>query len=140
MPRLLKVTAQLAIDEDEIEESFVRSPGPGGQNVNKVASAVQLRYPVGDTPSLPDDIRARLRKIAGKRIGADGWLTISASRYRSQARNREDARERLLDMIRAAAQPPKPRRKTKPSAAAKERRLQEKRGRSRLKRSRAGLD
>src|SRR5689334_17083333 len=140
MSRLLNVTAQLAIDEDEIEESFVRSPGPGGQNVNKVASAVQLRYPVAHTASLSDDIRNRLRRIAGRRIGADGWLTISASRYRSQARNREDARERLVEMIRAAAQPPKPRRKTRPSSAAKERRLQDKRGRSRLKRSRAGLD
>jgi ribosome-associated protein len=140
MPKLLNVTAQLAIDEDEIEESFVRSPGPGGQNVNKVASAVQLRYPVEHTASLPDDIRNRLRKIAGKRIGTDGWLTISASRYRSQVRNREDARERLVEMIRAAAQPPKPRRKTRPSAAAKERRLKDKRGRAQIKRSRAGLD
>ena len=137
MPPHVFVTPQISIDEDEMEEAFVRSPGPGGQNVNKVATAVQLRFPLIHTASLPEDVRSRLRTLAGRRVGSDGWLTISAKRYRSQVRNREDARARLLELIRAAAEPPKPRRKTRPTAASKERRLQEKRGRSQLKQARS---
>jgi ribosome-associated protein len=137
MPPHVFVTPQISIDEDEMEEAFVRSPGPGGQNVNKVATAVQLRFPLAETASLPEDVRSRLRILAGRRVGSDGWLTISANRYRSQVRNREDARARLLELIRAAAEPPKPRRKTRPTAASKERRLQEKRGRSQLKQARS---
>ena len=139
MTRFIAVTPHISIDEAELEETFVRSPGPGGQNVNKVASAVQLRFALEHTASLPEDVRQRLRALAGKRVGADGWLTISASRYRSQARNREDARSRLLELIRAAARPPKPRRATRPSKASKERRLKEKRDRSTVKQARARL-
>jgi ribosome-associated protein len=139
MTRFISVTPHIAIDEAELEETFVRSPGPGGQNVNKVATAVQLRFPLDHTASLPEHVRQRLRALAGKRVGADGWLTISASRYRSQARNREDARSRLLELIRAAAQPPKPRRATRPSKASKERRLKEKRDRSTVKQARSRL-
>ena len=136
MSRFIFVTPQISLDESELEEAFVRSPGPGGQNVNKVATAVQLRFPVAHTASLPEDVRQRLRALAGKRVGADGWLVISASRYRSQVRNREDARERLVELIRAAAQPPKPRKPTRPSKASKERRLQAKRERAQVKQSR----
>ena len=139
MTRFISVTPHISIDEAELEETFVRSPGPGGQNVNKVATAVQLRFPLEHTASLPEDVRQRLRALAGKRAGADGWLTISASRYRSQARNREDARNRLLELIRAAAQPLKPRRATRPSKASKERRLKEKRDRSAVKQARSRL-
>jgi len=139
MTRFISVTPHISIDEAELEETFVRAPGPGGQNVNKVATAVQLRFPLEHTASLPDDVRLRLRALAGRRVGADGWLTISASRYRSQARNREDARGRLLDLIGAAARPPKPRRATRPSKASKERRLKEKRDRSTVKQARSRL-
>jgi ribosome-associated protein len=131
------VTPSIAIDESELQEVFVRSPGPGGQNVNKVATAVQLRFPVDSTTSLPDDVRRRLRGLAGRRITSDGWLVIEANRFRSQARNREDARARLIELIRAAARPPKPRKPTRPSAASKERRLQQKKERSLIKHARS---
>ena len=137
MTRFIFVTPQISIDEAELEEAFVRSPGPGGQNVNKVATAVQLRFPLEHTASLPEDVRSRARSLAGKRLASDGWLLISASRYRSQARNREDARQRLLELIRAAAQPPKPRRATRPSKASKERRLKDKRDRAGVKQARS---
>ena len=130
------VTPTLLLDEAELEEVFVRAPGPGGQNVNKVATAVQLRFPLERTTTLPDDVRRRLRGLAGRRVSSDGWLIIEANRFRSQARNREDARNRLIELIRKAAHPPKPRKPTRPSAGAKERRLSDKRARGQVKRER----
>ncbi len=133
----IPVTAAIWLDEAELEEVFVRSPGPGGQNVNKVSTAVQLRFPLDGTKTLPPDVRRRLRVLAGRRVTADGWLVIEASRFRSQARNRADARARLVGLIRQAAKPPKPRKPTRPSAASKERRLKAKRTRARTKQARS---
>jgi ribosome-associated protein len=133
----IPVTSAVWLDEAELEEVFVRSPGPGGQNVNKVSTAVQLRFPLDGTKTLPADVRRRLRVLAGRRVTADGWLVIEASRFRSQARNRADARARLVELVRKAARPPKPRRPTRPSAASKERRLKAKRTRARTKQARS---
>ncbi len=130
---MIAITADLALDEREIVETFIRASGPGGQNVNKVASAVQLRFDVGASPSLPEPLKPRLARLAGKRMTLDGVIVITAQRFRSQERNREDARERLAALIRRAAEPPKPRRKTRPSAAQRERRLEAKAKRSRTK-------
>ena len=140
MARGVRVTPRVWLEESELQEMFVRAPGPGGQNVNKVASAVQLRFDVAASPSLPEDVRERLRRLAGRRLTAAGVLVIEAHRYRTQLRNREDARERLFALIRHAAVPPKPRKATKPSAATRERRLREKRLRAQLKRARAARD
>jgi ribosome-associated protein len=131
------VTPTLALDERDLQEAFVRSPGPGGQNVNKVSTAVQLRFALEGSAPLPAEVRRRLRALAGRRVTADGWLVIEANRFRSQARNREDARARLVELVRKAAHPPKLRRPTRPSAASKERRLQDKRARARTKLARA---
>lgn len=133
----LDVNEQIRIDDAELVESFVRSSGPGGQNVNKVASAVELRFDVANSPSLPDAVRERLLARADRRLTGDGVLVISASRFRDQGRNREDARERLAEIIRAATFVPKKRIKTKPSRASQERRLQEKKSRSQHKRTRS---
>ena len=133
----MRITASIRLDEAELEEVFVRSSGPGGQNVNKVSTAVQLRFPLERTRALPDDVRRRLRILAGRRATADGWLVIEASRFRSQARNRDDARARLVELIRKAAHPPKPRKPTRPSVASKERRLKAKRTRARTKQARS---
>ena len=138
MGRELHVAGDIALDPAEIDEDFVRASGPGGQNVNKVSSAVQLRFDVRRSRSLPEGVRLRLEALAGGRLNADGVLVITASRFRSQARNREDARERLLSLIRKAVTPPNPRRATKPTRAARERRADDKRRRGALKALRRG--
>ena len=134
---MIRVTDEIAIDDDEISEAFVRASGPGGQNVNKLATAVQLRFDVRRSPSLPPDVRARLVRLAGSRLTQDGVLLIMAQRYRTQERNREDARERLFELIRQAAIRPKPRRPTRPTAASRERRIEGKKRRAGVKRMRA---
>jgi ribosome-associated protein len=133
---MIAINDHLALDEREISETFIRASGPGGQNVNKVASAAQLRFDVGGSPSLPEPVKARLARLAGKRLTQDGIIVITAQRFRSQERNREDARERLVALIRRAAEPPRPRRKTRPSSAQRERRLAAKARRSVVKRRR----
>jgi ribosome-associated protein len=132
----IPVTQTISLGEEELVESFVLASGPGGQNVNKVSSAVQLRFDVARSPSLSDDVRARVRALAGQRLTKEGVLVITARAHRSQERNRTDARERLFDLIRHAAIPPKPRRATRPSKTVKRRRLEEKKFRSELKRTR----
>ena len=127
----------LALDERDVEESFIRASGPGGQNVNKVASAVQLRFDLRQSRSLPEPVRVRLARLAGRRLSQDGVLVITAQRFRSQERNRQDAFDRLVALIRRAAEPPRPRRPTRPSAASRERRLAGKARRARLKAQRA---
>jgi ribosome-associated protein len=130
---MIRVTAHIAIDEREIEESFVRASGPGGQNVNKLSTAVQLRFDARHSPSLEDDVRARLEQLAGSRLTSDGVLVITAQRHRTQARNRSDALDRLIDLIRRAAIPPVPRRPTRPTKASRERRIEGKKRRGRIK-------
>ena len=137
-PPMISVTDHIAIDESEISESFIRGSGPGGQNVNKVATAVQLRFGVRNSPSLPEGVKARLERLAGKRLTGEGVIVITAQRHRTQERNREDALARLLDLIRRATERPKARRPTRPTLASKQRRLQAKAKRSDLKRSRVG--
>ena len=130
----------IAIPDDELVERFVRSAGPGGQNVNKVATAVELRFDVAGSPSLPEPVRARLLAKRDRRVTGDGVLVLGAQRFRTQERNREDARERLARFIEAGLHAPKPRVATKPSRASKERRLEAKRGRSTIKRGRTQRD
>ena len=130
---MIRITDRISIDERELDERFVRASGPGGQNVNKLSSAVQLRFDVRGSPSLPPDVRMRLERLAGQRLTREGVLVIMAQRHRTQERNRADARERLIELVRRASVAPTPRRPTKPSRGAKERRLATKKNRSGIK-------
>ena len=134
---MITVTPAISIDESEISERFVRASGPGGQNVNKVASAVQLRFDARHSPSLPEDVRERLMRLAGRRLTQEGVLVIAAQRHRTQEANRRDALARLVDLVRRAAEPPVPRKPTRPTKASRRRRLEAKSRRAALKRSRS---
>ncbi|WP_279482755.1 alternative ribosome rescue aminoacyl-tRNA hydrolase ArfB [Aureimonas sp. SK2] len=137
----LPVTARITIPDDELSESFIRAAGPGGQNVNKVATAVQLRFEAAGSSVLSDEVKARLMRLAGQRATKAGQILIEASRFRTQERNREDARERLVALVREAlVPPPPPRKKTKPTRGSVERRLEAKKGRSTVKRMRGRVD
>jgi ribosome-associated protein len=135
---MIRITDSIRLDEREIEENFIRSTGPGGQNVNKLSTAVQLRFDVRRSPALLPAVRARLERLAGRRLTTEGVLIIVAQRHRAQERNREEAREKLVDLIRRAAEPPKPRHATKPTLGSKRRRLENKTRRAHLKRLRGG--
>ncbi len=139
---MIPIDESIAIDEDELRFSFVRAGGPGGQHVNKVATAVQLRFDVAASPSLPEAVRQRLTTLGGRRVNSEGVLIIEARRFRSQDRNRQDAVERLVALIRKATEEPKVRRKTRPSAGAKRRRLEDKtqRAQTKLRRSKVSRD
>jgi len=133
---MIQITPSLSIDEREFTESFIRSSGPGGQNVNKLSTAVELRFDAARSPSLNPNLLARLRRLAGRRMNDDGVLIIKAQSFRKQERNRAEALARLVDLIRRAAVPPKPRHATKPTLASKQRRLNAKTRRSNIKRLR----
>jgi ribosome-associated protein len=135
---MIQITRSIAIDEDELDESFVRSAGPGGQNVNKLSTAVQLRFDVRNSPSLPEAVRSRLERLAGRRLTRDGVIVILAQRFRTQERNREDARERLIALIREATVIQAPRVATRTPFSEKRKRRDEKARRSKTKSLRTG--
>jgi ribosome-associated protein len=130
---MIRITDRISLDEDEIEERFVRASGPGGQNVNKLSSAVQLRFDVRHSPSLTEEVRLRVERMAGRRLTRDGVLVIIAQRHRTQERNRQDARERLIELIVRASVAPTPRRPTRPTRGSRERRLAAKKNRATIK-------
>jgi ribosome-associated protein len=130
---MIWITDSISIDENELTEDFVRSSGPGGQNVNKLSTAVQLRFDVRRSPSLPNDVAVRVMRLAGSRLTKDGVIVITAQSHRTQERNRQDARDRLIGLIRQASVAPKPRRATKPPKASRERRLESKKRRAGIK-------
>jgi ribosome-associated protein len=136
---MIRVTRSIAIDESEMHFDFLRASGPGGQNVNKVSTAVRLRFDTLACSSLPEDVRARLMGLAGRRVGADGVLRIEARRFRTQEANRQDAIARFVQLLRQAAERPRARRKTKPSAASRQRRLEAKRRQAQAKQARRPL-
>jgi ribosome-associated protein len=135
---MIRITEGISIDEGELEERFVRASGPGGQNVNKLATAVQLRFDVRRSPNIPEDVRERLERLAGSRLTRQGVLIITAQRHRTQERNRQDALDRLIGLMRRAAVSPTPRRASKPTAASRERRLKSKKHHSSIKVLRQG--
>lgn len=137
---MIRITRNISLRDNEIACKFIRASGPGGQNVNKLATAVQLRFEVTASPSLPEDVRARLVRLAGKRMSASGTVVIDARRFRTQARNRQDAIERLGALIRKAAAPPKPRKATRPPAASRQHRLHSKHHRAERKRRRKAVE
>ncbi|HEX4572153.1 MAG TPA: alternative ribosome rescue aminoacyl-tRNA hydrolase ArfB [Dongiaceae bacterium] len=137
---MIRINAEIALEDREIEESFLRSPGPGGQNVNKLETAVQLRFDVRHSPSLPEPVRRRLERLAGRRLTGEGVLVLTAHRHRTRERNRADALERLIGLIRDAAVPPVPRRPTRPTTASKRRRLEAKKHHGRNKQLRRQIE
>lgn len=137
---MIEITPRISLADDEVQERFIRSAGPGGQNVNKVSTAVELRFDVRGSPNLPNDVAVRLMKLAGRRLNQDGILILVAMRFRTQERNRADALDRLADLIRQAAEPPPPpRKKTRPTLASKTRRLEAKGRRSDVKSKRGAV-
>lgn len=137
---MIQVTTDIGIDESELKEEFVRASGPGGQNVNRLATAVKLSFDVANSPSLPADLKNRLLRFGDRRLTKEGVLVIDARRFRTQEQNRKDARQRLAALIRKAAVKPKARRRTAPPAKSRERRLQQKKRRARLKKYRQPVD
>lgn len=135
---MIEITENISIEENEIEESFIRASGPGGQNVNKVSSAVQLKFNIRNSPSLPNDVKARAERLAGRRLTSEGIIVIQARRFRTQIQNREDAQRRLVELLQKATEVPRVRKKSRPSLSAKRKRMDDKSKRGKTKRLRSG--